>query len=471
MYKHLNKFYTNSTNTLLELLVYHKSRQGVNGTHFFHILKPSKWPILMSFALFSLALAFIVYVNIKTSTIFSNLMFVFITFLTILYYWGFDLLNESGEHTTLVRTGIKMGMVLFIMSEVMFFFAFFWAYLHSSINPSIEIGHVWPPVGQVELLINSTELPFLNTVLLLTSGICITLVHKVSDIFFNIEEIIINSKLKKIYKTLKKKKTLLFKKICNIIYKLNYVRHFARIVICCGLLITIILALIFTIIQYNEYVEASFNISDGIYACCFFLMTGFHGIHVIVGSILLIICFFQLYKSQHYYKSMTGLECAIWYWHFVDIVWLFLYVIVYLITDEAYEHEAKVSLISRLNKLDLVFNNFVHGCTNTRIDHIGFASKNQKFFNISATTTMSEIIWLHDFIMFFIIIIFFVILALFYGILKKYTTLLVMDTYMKHIDDLELLKEDNFANEFKNDPKNAKKIPSSEEGLFRSQTF
>jgi len=451
----------------IELITYHKNRQGVNNSHFYHILLPSKWPILMSLALFALALSFVITVNLANSIIFSNLNIIMISFITVLYFWAFDMINEGGEHTNLVRRGIKIGMTLFIMSEVMFFFAFFWAYFHSSINPSIEIGHVWPPVGQVELLINSIQLPFLNTLLLLSSGICITLVHKVSAIFFEFEEVIINLKLKGIYKTLKNKKSILFNKILNNIYKLNYIRHFARIMINCGLVLTITLALIFTLIQYNEYVDASFNISDGIYASCFFLMTGFHGVHVIVGSILLIICFVQLSKSQHYYKSITGLECAIWYWHFVDVVWLFLYIVVYLLTDEAYQHEAKVSLINRLNRLDLVFNNFVHGC----IENVGFATKNQKFFNISATTAMSEIIWLHDFIMFFIIIIFFIILALFYGILKKYTTIFLAEAYIKHVDNLELTRKTKYTDEFKFDTNIDKKIPQSKEGIFRSKTF
>lgn len=455
-------------NIKIELLAFHKSREGVNGTHFYHILLPSKWPILMSFVLFSLALAFVIYVNFTKYLIVSNLNFIFITFLIILYFWGYDVLNESGEHTETVRTGIKFGMVLFILSEIMFFFAFFWAYIHSSINPSIEIGHVWPPIGQVDLLINSTQLPFLNTLLLLTSGICITLVHKIAGIFFEIEEIVINLKLKRIYKNIIENKKIFFNNIINIIYKFNYIRHFTRVIINCGLFLTISLAIVFTVIQYNEYVDASFNISDGIYASCFFLLTGFHGLHVIVGSILLCLCFIQLYKSQSYYKSMTGLECAIWYWHFVDVVWLFLYILVYLITDEAYQHEAKITLINRLNKLDFIFNNFMHGCSN-EVKALGFASKNQKFFNISATTSMSEIVWLHDFIMFFIIVIFFIILALFYGILKKYTVYFLGDAYVKHVEDLELLKEDVFSSEFHND--NKAKIPYSEEGLFRSKTF
>lgn len=421
----------------ITLLAYHLSRQGVNGLHLYHIIKPSKWPALMAINLFALAVGFVVWVLPETNKILSNfnLYIIFISFLSVFYFWCFDLMNEAGEHNKRIRQGIKLGMILFILSEFMFFFAFFWAYLHSSTNPSIFIGHIWPPLGQASLLIESITLPFLNTLLLLTSGLCVTLAHKFSSILFSIEESVINLKFRSVIKTFvltKKKLILCIEKLAKIIFSFNYMRHILRVGLVVALLLTIVLAVIFTNIQYNEYVESKFNITDGIYASCFYLMTGFHGIHVIIGTIFLIACFIQVKAVKSFYKEMTGLECAIWYWHFVDIVWLFLYIIVYLIADDAYQRVAKMTLIERLNNLDKVFNNFAHGCIEYKA--IGFASPKQKYFNFPATTSMSEIIWLHDYIMFFIIIILFVVLALFYGILRDYTTVFLYEKYLKFVD-------------------------------------
>jgi heme/copper-type cytochrome/quinol oxidase subunit 3 len=343
-------------------------------------------------------------------------------------------MNESGEHNQRIRQGIKLGMILFILSEFMFFFAFFWAYLHSSTNPSIWIAHAWPPLGQATLLIESISLPFLNTLLLLTSGFCVTLAHKFSSVLFTIEESLINLKLSRIFYEFNSIFPYIFapRFVLNLIFGLNFNRHSLRVGLVFSLALTIILALVFTNIQYHEYVEANFNISDGIFASCFYLMTGFHGIHVIVGTVFLIACFIQLKSAQSFYKEMTGLDCAIWYWHFVDVVWLFLYVIVYLIADDAFHHEMSEGLLCYLYDLEKIFNNFSHGCI-THLGHTrGYALPNQLGFNPSATTAMSEIIWLHDYIMFFIIVIFFVVLALFYGILKEYTVTAIYEYYLKY---------------------------------------
>jgi len=465
----------NSTDLFLNLLSYHFSRKGVNGLHIYHIIKPSKWPALISIVLFGLAIGFVMWVIPETTGILSkiNLNILFISFLSIFYFWCFDLMNESGEHNKRIRQGIKMGMILFIISEFMFFFAFFWAYLHSSTNPSIEIGHVWPPFGQAQLLIDSISLPLLNTLLLLTSGFCVTLAHKFSSVLFTVEESLINLTFIRIFKEFNKKTTIFLLGLdhfINMIFKFNFIRHSFRIALVVSLGLTITLALIFTNIQYNEYVEASFNISDGIYASCFYLMTGFHGIHVMVGTIFLIACFIQLKTAQNFYKEMTGLECAIWYWHFVDVVWLFLYIIVYLIADDAYNRQANINLLERLSQHEKSFNSFMYGCfPGGRIT--GFAAPNQKYFNFPATTSMSEIIWLHDYIMFFIIVILFIVLAIFYGILREYTTVLFFEKYLKfaqyradqggHI--YKSKKGDGFVN--------LEKTNINEEGLYRTKNY
>lgn len=210
-----------------------------------------------------------------------------ITLLLIIFQWWRDVSRErtyQGLHTSRVLNGLKIGILLFIISEVFFFISFFWTFFHSRLNPTIELGIIWPPKN-IEVF-DPFKVPLLNTIILLTSGISVTWSHH---------------------------------RLINNNYKQNINR----------LLITISLGIIFSLIQAFEYYEASFNISDSIYGSIFFLTTGFHGIHVLIGTIFLTVCFlrqlnFHLSKRHHF-----GFEAAIWYWHFVDIVWLFLYIFVY----------------------------------------------------------------------------------------------------------------------------------------------
>ena len=169
----------------------------------------------------------------------------FLTILFVMYSWWRDIIREGtfeGQHTMVVQKGLRMGMLLFIVSEVMFFFAFFWAFFDSSIKPAIAIGGVWPPNG-LEIL-NPWGVPLLNTVILLSSGATVTWAH---------HAIVAGAKRSAVI----------------------------------SLILTIILAILFTGLQVLEYVEAPFSISDGIYGSCFFMATGFHGFHVFIGT-----CFF-----------------------------------------------------------------------------------------------------------------------------------------------------------------------------------
>lgn len=175
-------------------------------------------------------------------------------------------------------------MVLFIISEIMFFFAFFWGFFHSSIAPVFNVGGVWPP--KAISIINTYTIPLTNTFFLLTSGITITWAHHA-----------LLSRAKKL--------TII------------------------GLLLTIILAILFTTLQGLEYLNSPFNISDGIYGSCFYLSTGFHGFHVFVGTLALFISLIRLILNHFTNKHHFGFESAIWYWHFVDFVWLFLFINVY----------------------------------------------------------------------------------------------------------------------------------------------
>jgi cytochrome c oxidase subunit 3 len=204
-----------------------------------------------------------------------------------MYVWWRDIVREGtfeGQHTVVVQQGLRMGMLLFIVSEVMFFFAFFWAFFHSSLVPVIAVGGIWPPMG-IEAL-DPWELPLLNTVLLLTSGATLTYAH---------HEIVGGHKDGAIL----------------------------------GLVATVALGFIFTCCQAVEYLEAPFSISDGIYGSVFYLATGFHGFHVLIGTIFLVVTLLRLGRDHFSRQHHFGFEAAAWYWHFVDVVWLFLFVTIY----------------------------------------------------------------------------------------------------------------------------------------------
>lgn len=190
----------------------------------------------------------------------------------------------QGHHTPAVQKGLRYGMILFIISEVLFFTGFFWAFYHSSLAPTPELGGCWPPTGIHPL--NPLEVPLLNTSVLLASGVSITWAHH------------------------------------SLIEGNRY--HMLQ-----ALFITIALGVYFTLLQASEYYEAPFTISDGVYGSTFFVATGFHGLHVIIGSTFLIVCFFRQLKFHFTSSHHFGFEAAAWYWHFVDVVWLFLYVSIY----------------------------------------------------------------------------------------------------------------------------------------------
>ena len=257
-----------------------------NQRHLFHLVDPSPWPFLMAISAFIMMNGSVMYFH---SFIGGNFIMFFGLLLIILLMiiWWRDVIREStfeGHHTLIVQKGLRYGMLLFIVSEIMFFFAFFWAFFHSSLAPTIEIGSVWPPEGIYPF--NPKEIPLLNTIILLTSGATVTWAH---------HSILLGKKLEGVY----------------------------------GLLSTILLAILFTSLQVFEYKEASFNISDGIYGSTFFMATGFHGFHVIIGTLFLTVCLFRLINNHFTILHHFGFGAAAWYWHFVDVVWLFLFVSIY----------------------------------------------------------------------------------------------------------------------------------------------
>ncbi len=254
-------------------------------SHPYHMVPPSKWPIIGTLGAFIMAIGGVWYM--KEGPIFGFLAGLAVVLYTM-YGWWRDVVAEANsgvDHTPTVRHGLRLGMVLFIASEVMFFFAFFWAFFDATVEAISRTAHeIWPPAGVVPL--DTWTLPFINTLILLTSGATVTYAH----------------------------------------HKLQKGDHKGTAT---GLLLTIILGATFTGLQAYEYVHATFGFTDGIYSSTFYLATGFHGFHVIVGTLFLIVCYLRVRKGHFTPEQHVGFEAAAWYWHFVDVVWLFLFTVVY----------------------------------------------------------------------------------------------------------------------------------------------
>jgi cytochrome c oxidase subunit 3 len=257
--------------------------------HPYHLVDPSPWPLISSFAAGALLFGIVLWAHHNVHWVFGVGL---IGTLASMFMWFRDVVRESktpGIHTPIVRLGLRYGMMLFIASEVMFFVAFFWAYFHFALYPEHVAGAakaIWPPAGIHTF--DPFHLPFLNTMLLLLSGCTVTWAH---------HALLENDR-----------KGLLL-----------------------GLGLTVLLGLTFTFFQAVEYAEAPFAFSGGgVYPSVFFLATGFHGFHVIVGTIFLAVCWFRARNGDFSPRRHFGFEAAAWYWHFVDVVWLFLFVCIYV---------------------------------------------------------------------------------------------------------------------------------------------
>jgi cytochrome c oxidase subunit 3 len=275
----------------------------LNTTHQFHLVDPSPWPLLASLGAFMLTTGGVLYMHkvLGGWSLFTN---GFALILFVMYVWWRDIVREATyeeHHSFVVQRGLRLGMVLFIVSEIMFFFAFFWAFFHSSLAPVFSIGGVWPP--KAILTVNTYTIPLTNTFLLLSSGATVTWAH---------HAIVLRAK----------RQTLI------------------------ALMYTLLLASLFTYFQGLEYVTAPFNISDGIYGSCFYMATGFHGFHVFVGTIALFISFVRIVLNHSTDTHHFGFESAIWYWHFVDVVWLFLFINIYWWGNLASQNFEAATLIS-----------------------------------------------------------------------------------------------------------------------------
>ncbi|YP_002808594.1 cytochrome c oxidase subunit III (mitochondrion) [Tachypleus tridentatus] len=256
----------------------------MNHTHPFHMVDQSPWPLTGALSALTLTTGLIKWFHMMNPTL---LILGFTIMLMTMIQWWRDIIREAtyqGNHTSKVILGLRWGMILFIISEILFFVSFFWAFFHSSLSPSIELGSSWPPTGIYPF--NPFQIPLLNTAILLSSGVTITWAH-------------------------------------HSIMENNYMQSVQ------ALFLTVILGIYFTSLQAWEYWEAPFSISDSAYGTTFFVATGFHGLHVIIGTSFLFICLFRLLSFHFSPNHHFGFEAAAWYWHFVDVVWLFLFISIY----------------------------------------------------------------------------------------------------------------------------------------------
>jgi len=247
-------------------------------------LVSSFWPLIISIALLPLPLIFVMWARGSFSSFYLLLSVTLVALVAFL--WWRDVVRESlvGFHTFKLEHSFRLGVVFFIASEVLFFFSFFWAFYDRRVSPRVELGLSWPPKGILPLGVYSV--PLLNTVILLSSGVSVTWAH-------------------------------------HSILMSDYASA------CISLLMTVLLGAYFIYIQYEEYSEAAFSISDGVYGSTFFIRTGFHGIHVVVGTLILMYSFIHMFSGKFTSSHHFIFEASAWYWHFVDVVWLFLYVSVY----------------------------------------------------------------------------------------------------------------------------------------------
>ena len=253
--------------------------------HPYHLVDPSPWPVVGSLAAGVLTVGLVLFMHDIANWVWP--IGVALVLLTMFMWWR-DVVREGtffGHHTPVVQIGLRYGMLLFIASEVMFFSAFFWAFFSAALFPAESIGGIWPPEGV--LVFDPFQLPLLNTLILLTSGVTVTWAH-------------------------------------------HALREGDRKGVLQGLGLTILLGLTFTCVQAYEYAHAAFGFRDGIYSSTFFMATGFHGAHVIIGTIFLIVCWVRAYLGHFKPDHHFGFEAAAWYWHFVDVVWLFLFFCIYI---------------------------------------------------------------------------------------------------------------------------------------------
>jgi len=259
--------------------------------HDYHILNPSIWPLIGASGGFIMLFGAVLWMHGSGPWMF---LIGLAAVLYVMFAWWSDVIDEAhiGDHTPVVTIGLRYGVIMFIMSEVMFFAAWFWSFFKHAIYPMDPGGAfplvegVWPPAG-IETF-DPWHLPLINTLILLCSGCFATWAH-------------------------------------HALAHENNRQHLIW-----GLWGAIILGVIFTGTQAYEYGHAAFSFRENIYGANFFMATGFHGFHVVVGTLFLAICLLRTYRGHFTQERHIGFEAAAWYWHFVDVVWLFLFAAVYI---------------------------------------------------------------------------------------------------------------------------------------------
>nr|AKS04281.1 cytochrome c oxidase subunit 3 [Parasagitta elegans] len=252
--------------------------------HPFHLVDASPWPFTSSMGSLFLVSGLAAYVHRYGSMLFC--LGLFLVLFSAAQWWR-DVTREAtfqGKHSHKVESGMRMGMLLFICSEVFFFLAFFWAFFHAALSPNVEVGGVWPPVGIVAIA--PFDIPLLNTAVLLSSGATITWAHM---------SLLNGSWLETQF----------------------------------SLYCTVLLGLYFSMLQLMEYRYAEFSMSDGVYGSTFYVATGFHGLHVVIGTLFISVAAYRNYCFHFTASHHFGFEASAWYWHFVDVVWLFLFLTIY----------------------------------------------------------------------------------------------------------------------------------------------
>jgi len=268
------------------------------------MVKPSIYPIYTAFCVFAMLFSAVAYMHRFSSYAVFFFLFSFVLLLDAMGNWWYQVVLEGtyeGRHTKPVQANLKFGFSLFIVSEVMFFVSFFWAFFYLSLNPGIAIGGVWPPLGIPS--VEAIWVPLANTCLLLSSSL-----------------------------------------VLNVTNYAILLGAFRSAVL--SLWAVLALAFAFTGWQLYEYATLPFSINDSAYGSTFFMITGLHGSHVIVGTIFLAVCLVRLYFGHFTKTHHVGLECAVWYWHFVDIVWIFVFLFLYTLNSNAFLIDHFNSLIS-----------------------------------------------------------------------------------------------------------------------------
>ena len=252
--------------------------------HPYHLVDESPWPLISSIGRIYLTFGLLKLFYEKSANLITCGI---LLILSVMLLWWQDVRAEGafqGLHSNIVELGLRWGMILFIISEIFFFVSFFWSFFHRRLVVEVILGMTWPPSGIFPF--NPFHIPLLNTIVLLRSGVAVTWSH-------------------------------------HAIISGNYDQMIQ------GLGFTIFLGIYFSLLQLIEYIEASFRMADRVYGSVFFIATGFHGLHVIVGTIFLVFSFIRIAKKHFRRTHHFGFEAAVWYWHFVDVVWLFLFMWIY----------------------------------------------------------------------------------------------------------------------------------------------